>query len=662
MSRCVCIQFLRCGVILTNAILVALSLAQSAISTQNDDLKFHQNHSKFKPPLSETTDSFHPEMNKPKLLVKDLRTTSLQPSSASGSVSKFSSSLETLSFSPCLSTSCSTLFSQENLPSGPQNPRPDPNRDRLIQPPTTPQPEAPEAPNIEPEPPTENQLTPETAPIPITQIRITGSTILTPEEINALVAPLEGRSVTLSQLQDTANKITEFYLERGYITSRAIVPEQTITDGVVEIQVIEGSLERIDIEGTERLNPEYIRSRVRLGARTPLSTARLEDQLRLLRANPLFEMVEASLRAGTAEGESVLIVRVTEADPFQVGISADNYSPPSIGSERIGLNLRHLNLTGRGDLIFVSYNTTRLITEGESDILDFLYSVPINAMNGTIQFRIPPYWNRIIQEPFDELNIDGNSQRYEISYRQPLIRTPLEEFALSVGYAYQRSQTFQDDQGIAFGFGPEEDGVTRTSVFKIGQDYLRRDRQGAWALRSQFSIGTGLFGATNSASLPNSNFLSWLGQVQRVQRVGNDHLLIIQGDVQLSADALFPSQQFVIGGGLSVRGYRQNVRSGDNGFRVSVEDRFTLVRDETEQPLLQLAPFLDMGTVWNDDENPNRIFGRTFLVGVGVGVLWQPLPGLNLRLDYGIPLVELQDRGNNIQDDGFYFSVIYTPF
>ncbi|KMW70727.1 peptide ABC transporter permease [Limnoraphis robusta CS-951] len=552
--------------------------------------------------------------------------------------------------------------SPENLPSGPLNPRPDPNRDRFLQPsPEPPQPPQPSQPDIQPEPPTDTQPSPETPPIPVTTIEVTGSTILKPSEIEAIVAPLEGRSVTLAQLQEAADQITEIYLERGYITSRAIVPEQTISQGVVRIQVIEGILERIDIEGTQRLDPDYIRDRVQLGAGQPLSTARLEDQLRLLRTNPLFETVEASLRAGTQEGQSILIVRVTEAPPFQAGISADNYSPPSIGSERLGLNLRHLNLTGRGDLIFVSYNTTRLITEGESDILDVLYSLPVNAMNGTIQLRIPPYWNTIIQEPFDELNIDGKSQRYEISYRQPLIRTPVEELALSIGYAYQRSQTFQDGEGIAFGLGPEEDGVTRTSVFKFGQDYIRRDRFGAWALRSQFSIGTGLLGATNTASLPNSNFLSWLGQVQRVQRVGEDHLLILQGDVQLSADALFPSQQFVIGGGLSVRGYRQNVRSGDNGFRVSVEDRFTLLRDESEQPKLQLAPFLDVGTVWNHDENPNRLFGRTFLVGVGMGLLWEPLSGLNLRLDYGVPLVELQDRGNNIQDDGFYFSITYTP-
>lgn len=549
----------------------------------------------------------------------------------------------------------------ENLPSGPVNPRPDPNRDRLLPTPEPPQPQQPSQPDIKPDAAPPDQAPSDETPIPIETIEVTGSTILTPAEIRAITAPIEGQTVLLRELQDLADRFTEIYLERGYITSRAIVPEQTITDGSVEIRVIEGSLEKIEVEGTRRLDPDYIRSRVELGAGTPLSTGRLEDQLRLLRANPLFESIEASLRPGTEEGQSILIVRVSEANPRQVSLSSDNYSPPSIGSERWGVNFRHLNLTGRGDLMFVSYSTTRLITEGESDIVDFLYSIPINPMNGTIQVRIPPYRNRIIQEPFDQFDIEGKSQRYEISYRQPLIRTPIEELALSVGFAYQQSQTFRDGEGTPIGLGADEDGITRTSVFKLGQDYIRRDRQGAWAMRSQFSIGTELFGATNTGDRPNSNFLSWLGQVQRVQRLGDNNLLILQGDVQLSADALFPAQQFVIGGGLSVRGYRQNVRSGDNGFRFSAENRITLLRNQSDGPQLQLAPFVDLGTVWNSDENPNDLIGKTFLVGVGMGILWEPLPDLNLRLDYGIPLVDLDDRGNNIQDDGFYFSITFSP-
>ncbi|MGF1491647.1 MAG: ShlB/FhaC/HecB family hemolysin secretion/activation protein [Microcoleaceae cyanobacterium] len=543
---------------------------------------------------------------------------------------------------------------------GPVDPRPDPNQDRLI-PTPPPRPAPPEdSPDLEREIPEPTQPDLDSGvPIPIEQVDVVGSSILGPEEIDALVSPLEGRSVTLRELQEVADQITEIYLDQGFITSRAIIPEQTVENGVVQIRVIEGSLERIDVEGTQRVNQNYIRDRIMLGADQPLSTAKLEDQLRLLRINPLFDNVEASIRAGTEEGKSILIVRVTEADAFRIGFNIDNYSPPSIGSERIGISLRHLNLTGNGDIFFLSYNTTRLISDGESDVIDFFYSIPVNPMNGTIQIRIPPYRNRIIEDTFDPLNIEGKSQRYELSFRQPLIRTPREEFALSAGFAYQQSQTFLDEEGFSFGSGPDSDGTTRTSVFKFGQDYLRRDRDGAWFLQSQFSLGTGLFGGTNNAQDPNAQFFSWLGQVQRVQRLGDDHLLILQGDLQLSADPLFPSQQFVIGGALSLRGYRQNVRAGDNGFRVSIEDRITLLRDDEDQPKLQLAPIVDLGAVWNHEDNPNQIFGQSFLAGVGLGLLWEPIEGMNIRVDYGYPIVDLDDRGDNIQDDGLYFSINY---
>jgi hemolysin activation/secretion protein len=179
-------------------------------------------------------------------------------------------------------------------------------------------------------------------------------------------------------------------------------------------------------------------------------------------------------------------------------------------------------------------------------------------------------------------------------------------------------------------------------------------------VRSLFNLGTGVFDATtNDDPIPDGRFFSWIGQVQRVQRLGSAQLLILQGDVQLSPDPLLSSQQFVIGGGQSLRGYRQNVRSGDNGFRFSVENRIAIARDASGIPIFQVAPFFDVGTVWNHDDNPNRLPRETFLAGVGVGVLWQLFPGFNLRLDYARPIFEIDDKGENAQDEGFYFNVNY---
>jgi hemolysin activation/secretion protein len=95
----------------------------------------------------------------------------------------------------------------------------------------------------------------------------------------------------------------------------------------------------------------------------------------------------------------------------------------------------------------------------------------------------------------------------------------------------------------------------------------------------------------NEDPVPDGRFLSWLGQIQRVQVLNNDNFLILQADVQLSTSGLLPSQQFVIGGGQSLRGYRQNVRAADNGVRFSIEDRIPSSETKPE-PLSCRLPLL----------------------------------------------------------------------
>ncbi|WP_199249775.1 ShlB/FhaC/HecB family hemolysin secretion/activation protein [[Phormidium] sp. ETS-05] len=547
-----------------------------------------------------------------------------------------------------------------NAPPPPQVDSPDPNRQRFPQPAPNPEPPKPtEETPVLPPTPSGQQQTPEEDGSPkllVEKIQVVGSTVLTEADIQQVVGPLEGKEVTLEELRSAADTITQIYLDRGYITSRALLADQEIKDGVVEIRVVEGILQEIQVEGNTRIKPFYIRNRIALGADSPLSTASLEDQLRLLRLDPLFNTIEASLRAGDEIGKSVLLVRVKEASPFFTNFSIDNFSPPSVGSERFGANVRMRNLTGIGDEVSVAY----YFSNGDSKVYDFSYRVPVNAMNGTVQLRVAPNRNSIVQEPFDALNIRGESELYEVSFRQPLVRSPREELALSLGYTFQNGQTFTFQGPTPFGFGPDEDGVSRTSVIKFGQDYLRRDAQGAWSFRSQFSIGTGWFDATvNSNPVPDSRFVSWTGQVQRVQRLGSRQLLIIQSDLQLTPHSLLSSQQFVIGGGASLRGYRQNVRSGDNGFRFSAENRITVSKSSSGAPVFQVAPFIDMGAVWNHDDNPNPLPEETVLMGAGAGILWQLLPGFNIRLDYARPIIDTADKGTNAQDEGFYFSVNY---
>ena len=499
-------------------------------------------------------------------------------------------------------------------------------------------------------------LSPIAQAIAVKKVKIVGSTILNDVELVTISKTLEGQQVTPEQIQKAAQSITQIYADRGYLTSQAAVDPQKIVDGVVTIQVVEGRVEKIEIQGLTNTNPDYVRSRVELGTSTPLNTAKLEDQLRLLRADPIFSDVEASLKSGSQPDSSILVVTVKEANQFGGFAGIDNFSPPAVGSERYGGGLFFRNLSGNGDTFAASYYGT---TTGGSNQYDLSYSIPLNPMNGTLSLRYSPSNYRITQAPFDVLNIRGNNNLFDLNFRQPLVRTSVEEFALSLGYSYQRGQTFAfNDLATPFGIGPEPDGTSRTSIFKFGQDYTLRDLFGAWSLRSQFSLGTGLFGSTN-VTTPSGSFLSWLGQIQRVQSLGTDSLLIGALDLQLSADPLLSSQQFTIGGGQSIRGFRQNARSGDNGIRFSLENRFVAFRNEQNAALLQVIPFLDAGAIWNHPNNPNTLPSQNFLAGGGLGLLFTPLDRLNLRLDYAIPFVNLSDRGTNLQESAFYFSLGY---
>jgi hemolysin activation/secretion protein len=494
-------------------------------------------------------------------------------------------------------------------------------------------------------------------PIPVRKIVVSGSTILSQEQIKNLISVYENRSLSLRELQKAADRITQYYIERDYITSRAIVPDQVIRDGIVQIQVLEGELQDIEVTGHQQTHAGYIRSRLARAGKRPVNAAKLEEQLRLLRLDPLFDNVEASLKPGDRSDRSILQVRVTEAKPWDIAVSADNYSPPSVGSERFGTAVRYRNLTGWGDELAANYYFTQ---ENGADAFDVRYRIPVNARNGTLQLRVAPGRNQVLQEPFADLDIRGEREFYQVSFRQPLLRSTRQEFALYWGVTHQENETFTIVGPTPFGFGPDENGISRITTLEFGQDYMHRSENSAWALRSQFNLGVDIWDATTNAEpIPDGRFFSWVGQLQRVQRIGRDHLLVLEADVQLSPDSLLPPEQLIIGGGRSLRGYRQNVRSGDNGLRASVEGRFTVARDAAGLPIMQLSPFLDMGTVWNVEDNPNPLPEETFLMAVGVGVFWEPVPNFEVRLDYGIPLMDLDDRGDNIQEDGLHFRVNY---
>jgi hemolysin activation/secretion protein len=483
---------------------------------------------------------------------------------------------------------------------------------------------------------------------------VEGSTVFSKEEIDKVLKEfLEKKELSFAELLQARSAITKLYVDKGYITSGAIIPPQPLSGGVVKIQVVEGGLEGINVTGLRRLNSGYVRSRLALATKKPLNVPRLLDALRVLQLDPLIQNLNAELSAGSRSGSNVLDVTVKEADTFSGQITLDNGRSPSVGSFRRRAQISQANLLGIGDGLVVGYTNT----DGSNGV-DASYTLPINARNGTVNFSYGTTSSNVIERPFSRLDIISDSRYYEITFRQPLVQTPSEEFALGLIASRRESETSLLNRPFPLAQGADDQGRTRISSLRFFQEWTKRSSDQVLAARSQFNVGLGILDATINNDAPDSRFFSWRGQAQWVRRLAPDTLFLIRGDMQLADRDLVPTEQFGLGGLGSVRGYRQDFLLTDNGLLLSAEVRVPLYK--SSQTLLSLIPFIDFGTVWNsgDKENPPK----TTLTGVGLGLQLSLGDTLTARVDWGIPLVSVDTSERTWQENGIYFTITANPF
>lgn len=543
-------------------------------------------------------------------------------------------------------------------PSEPSVPLPPGAADAIEQ--TIPQPETPppppppaSSPSILPAPELEvapQEEIPEPTTFWVERVEVLGSTVLQPE-IEQLIAQYQKRRLSFNQLIQLRSEITQLYFDNGYITSGAfLLNNQDLSRGVIQIQVVEGELEALEITGLKRLRQQYVRRRLRKATKTPLNRQDLEQALQLLQLDPLLQQVKAELTAGSSPGRSLLRLSLKESRSIDVGLSVDNYRTNSVGSIQGTAELSFNNVSGFGDRFRGRYQRTEGLW-----LYDLDYTFPINANNGTIGVRFSENNSRIIQDDFQELGIRSDGEVLSFQVRQPVVRTPKNEFALGLDFDLSRNQTFiEENFQFPFSLGTE-DGRSKVRALRLSQEWIARRTRSVFVARSQFSLGLDIFNATVNNRGPSGEFLSWLGQVQWVKQLSSaGDLLVTQAGTQLTPDSLLTQERFSLGGANTVRGYIPNQIVADSGVFGSVEYRLPLTR---RIGTVQLTPFIDGGVGWNaSDPSPSQ----SSLAAIGIGLRWQK-NDVNAKIDFGIPLISAPNTGSVLQNAGLFFSVEYRP-
>jgi hemolysin activation/secretion protein len=498
----------------------------------------------------------------------------------------------------------------------------------------------------------------------VREIRVVGSTVFSAEELKQVAAPYINRELTAEDLEALRVALTLLYVNQGYVNSGAILPDQTVSEGIITYQIIEGELTGITIEGNRWFRAGYLRRRLSLGAGPPLNVNALQRQLQLLLEDPRIARLNADLKAGLKPGESDLDVRVEDRSPFKLYLEFNNYQSPTVGAERGIVTLEDQNLTGNGDILTLRYGKS----EGVDPLLDFAYSLPLTARDTTLSLQYRRNTFTVIEEQFKVLNIESNSEIYTVTLRQPVLRTLADQVALELTGERLSNETSLLGRPFSLSSGAQNGEEVATAI-RAAQEWVHRTQAQVLAVRSRFSLGIDALGATlnnHHDRIPDSRFFAWLGQFQWVQRLPLlDMQLIFRSDLQLSANPLLVLEQVAVGGRYSVRGYRENTLVRDNAFLTSLEARLPLVRASRWADYLELAPFVDYGRGWQTSQPTPEVLD---IASVGIGLRWAatlrvPFPVRpQLEVYWGVPLRNLKTPGGNLQDMGLHLQFILAAF
>ncbi|HSN05651.1 MAG TPA: ShlB/FhaC/HecB family hemolysin secretion/activation protein [Nitrospira sp.] len=556
-------------------------------------------------------------------------------------------------------------------PTGRSGQPPGPLEEEYVRPQPPPRPVLP----IVPVPPEgEIQRQPGAARVFVRDVRVVGNTVFPEAEIATITDPYKNRTLVTEDLERLRLALTLLYVNNGYLTSGAIIPDQDVVAGVITIQIIEGKLTQINVEGNRWFRSSYLHDRLELGVQTPVTLAPLQEQLQLLQQDRRIERVNAELRPGDERGESVLNVRVTDRQPLHASLEVSNYQTPLVGEIRGIGTLTHDNLTGHGDPLSLSYGQS----SGALPIVYGSYELPLNRYGTSFSPYYRRYDFKLVESPFDPLNIKTNTEIIGMTLRHPIYRTVTDEIALSITGEHLFTQSFlfhgTPDEMPLNSFPGFQNGAATVSALRFAQDWTHRTVDTVLALRSRFSFGLNVLGATinSDSDTPDGQFFSWLGQFQGIKQFGEDLLgmqLLGRMDLQLTNSPLFPLEQVALGGRYSVRGYREVTILRDNMFIASVEARFPLLRWASGEPLVQLAPFVDVGHGWSLGENrpspitPNPNLPDT-LASAGVGLRWNILPKdrASFEVYWGQQLNHVPKVGNSIQDQGVHLGLVVNVF
>ena len=445
------------------------------------------------------------------------------------------------------------------------------------------------------------------------------SAVLTDAELDAIIKPYEGQQVKLSDIYDIVEKINALYNEKGYVTCRAFLPPQTITEGTVKLLLVEGRTGTATVSGNKYTKAKYITNRLHLAPGEIANVKQLNKDLLLFNATNSTQL-RIMMKAGTEPGTTDYEITAYEPKRDTWTLFEDNAGSYTSGEYRTGLFFNTKSLSGNCD----AFSLGTVYSQG-TRAANAMYSRSLGRSGTKMNLLYSTNAVKVVKGGYEDM-IKGHANSYAIGFVQPVLVNETTRSEVSLDYNRQSSKTdwltprinMVDDkvQDVTLGYSLTNYGASH--VFYQKHSYVRGYS------KQEADMGTG-----SEPSNKHFGFYKFNGMYQKLYQAGQ--MWNLRADAQWSgSDGMVSSRQFYMGGMYSVRGYKENFLGGDSGFTFSAEYAVPVINKNTSA-----FTFFDYGHVYGNGQSDDQ---HHILSSVGLGLRSTINQYISASLTLGVPL------------------------
>ncbi|ANG91372.1 ShlB/FhaC/HecB family hemolysin secretion/activation protein [Enterobacteriaceae bacterium 155047] len=392
----------------------------------------------------------------------------------------------------------------------------------------------------------------------ITRIELSGSTLLSAPAKNRLLAPWLNQCLDVTRLNKLTDAVSSWYISRGYITSRAFLTEQDLTSGVLHLAVLEGKLQQIRLEGvparTLKMTFPGLEGKI-------LNLRDIEqgmEQLNRVRKTP----VEIEILPGDQQGYSVVNLTATPEFPLTGSVSFDNSGQKSTGTGQLNGALFGNNLLGLADKWFISGGRSSDFSNS-GDAQNFAAGVSIPYGYGLLDYSYS--WSNYLSTIDNNgyfWRSTGDTETHRLNGSWVLFRNGDIKTGVSAGITHRINHNYLNDVLL-------DTSSRKLSSFSLGINHTQKVASGVATFNPAFTQGVPWLGAEDDndkhGDVPKAEFRKWSVNGSFQRPVADKLWWLTSVYFQWSPDRLYGSERLTLGGETSVRGYKEQYISGDNG-------------------------------------------------------------------------------------------------